>query len=258
MFTGFNLKINDNEKKNLINQYLDKGKILFNKTKKNIAHTLKEYIGLDGVIDCTKLQEDWFPEVNDHIFLSHSHDDKDLAISLATYLKEEYGLKVFIDSCVWNYCDDLLKELDDEYCYNDDKKTYDYTNRNYTTTHVHLMLSTALNKMINKTECIMFLNTDNSILKTEDILSTKTTSPWIYSEITTTIFIKKNTPDRLKNLTFNKKKILNEASEDLKTKYDLNLKHLFPLKYNDLKNLSKENSPECVLNNLYISKNIIS
>ena len=66
------------------------------------------------LIDGSKLQEDWFPTKNLHfdVFLSHSHGDEDKAKKLAAYLKHCYGLTTFIDSCYWNYCDDLLEQLD--------------------------------------------------------------------------------------------------------------------------------------------------
>ena len=56
--------------------------------------------------------------------------------------------------------------------------------------HVHMMLSTALANMIDKTECIMFLNTPNSVSTRDTKL--KTYSPWIYNEIEITRIIEKN------------------------------------------------------------------
>ena len=35
---------------------------------------------------------------------------------LAGYLKHTYGIECFIDSCVWGYANDLLKEIDNRYC----------------------------------------------------------------------------------------------------------------------------------------------
>ncbi|NFU58285.1 hypothetical protein FDF96_10680 [Clostridium botulinum] len=235
MFTGFNLKIDEQSKDFLIKNYYDDGKEIFDGIKKDIKSELESYIGIDGCIDCTKLQDEWFPQLDNHIFLSHSHAYEDIAIGLAGWLNKNFGLDVFIDSCVWNYCDDLLRTLDNEYCLNDGGETYNYTSRNHTTTHVHMMLSTALNKMINKTECIIFLNTDNSILNTKDVVNTQTKSAWIYSEINTTMIVKRVIPDRLQEYLIEKKS-LNEAYNKvpLKTKYDINLKHLFPLEFYEL------------------------
>lgn len=40
---------------------------------------------------------------------------------------------------------------------------YDYNIYNYTTSHVPTMLSIALMKMMAKTECVLFVDSDNSI-----------------------------------------------------------------------------------------------
>lgn len=83
------------------------------KIKKDIQNSLREFIGLDGIIDGTKLQENWFPTKQKFdVFLSHSHNDEKLAICLAGFLKEKLDLDTFIDSCLWRYSNDLLKELD--------------------------------------------------------------------------------------------------------------------------------------------------
>lgn len=61
-----------------------------------------------------------------------------------------------------------------------------------------MMLSTALSLMIDKTECIFFLNTPSSVKPSEGIQKTK--SPWIYSEIVTTQLVRETIPERLKIL----------------------------------------------------------
>ena len=104
----------------------------------------REFIGLDGIIDGTKLQENWFPTKQKFdVFLSHSHNDEKLAILFAGFLKEKLDLDTFIDSCLWRYSNDLLKELDKKYCKYSDGVSYDYNKRNYSSSHVHMMLSIA-------------------------------------------------------------------------------------------------------------------
>ena len=61
--------------------------------------------------------------------------------------------------------------------------------RNYSTSHVHMMLSVALTQMIDNTECLFFLNTPNSL--TPGTIINQTESPWIYSEIATTRLIER-------------------------------------------------------------------
>lgn len=110
---------------------------------------------MDGVIDGTKLQENWFPTKHKfNVFLSHSHNDKQLAIALAGFLKDKLGLNAFIDSCLWGYSNDLLKEIDQRYCRHRNGVSFDYNKRNYSTSHVHMMLSIALSRMIDNCEAV--------------------------------------------------------------------------------------------------------
>lgn len=125
-----------------------------------------------------------FPTVKADIFLSHSFQDSDKAIQLAMELKESCGLDVFIDSCVWGSVYALQKTIDNEYCLSENGKTYDYDERNRSTAHLHMILSTALQRMIDQTDTILFLNTDQSIsLKHSVKDQTKTLSPWIHMEL---------------------------------------------------------------------------
>lgn len=143
----------------------------------------------NGKLDGSKMQQNWFPQIKADIFISHSHKDKDLAIALSEWLFKGFGLSTFIDSCIWGYHNDLLKIIDNEYCKNPEGNSYNYNKRNYSTSHVHMMLSTALSMMIDNTKCILFLNTPNSI-SSHSIIS-KTESPWIYSEIAMTKLVRK-------------------------------------------------------------------
>lgn len=130
MYTGFNLKgvnINSNA------PYSKKWGDLFEEQKIEIRSTLDKYITQDGIIDGTKIQADWFPEVEADIFISHSHTDEKLAINLACWLYDTFNLVAFIDSCVWGYANDLLRQLDDKYCWKEKEELYDYGKRNYST-----------------------------------------------------------------------------------------------------------------------------
>ena len=51
-----------------------------------------------------------------------------------------------------------------------------------------MMLSNSLNKMIDKSECIIFLESENS-LDVKEIIKNGTSSPWIYSELIATELI---------------------------------------------------------------------
>jgi hypothetical protein len=56
-----------------------------------------------------------------------------------------------------------------------------------------MMLSTALNDVIHSTECIIFMNTPES-LKINEVENKKTVSPWIYSELKTASIVERIYP----------------------------------------------------------------
>lgn len=132
------------------------------------------------------------------------------------YLKT--GLVSFIDSEVWSYADDLLKEIDSTYTFNDETNLYDYDRRNVSTSYVHLMLNTALLNMIDRCECLFFLNTPNSFNVEEEIENT-TYSPWIYSELSMANSIEKKIPKRYEELN----KSLREGRESVFSQLDSGL-----------------------------------
>ncbi|MBR4349810.1 MAG: hypothetical protein IKP99_03715 [Bacteroidales bacterium] len=222
--------------------YLKKGKEKFERHKQLVNKNLDQFIiGDSGIIDGSKLQEDWFPTVNCDIFISHSHKDEDLAIALAGWLYETFGLESFIDSCIWGYADDLLEIIDDEHCRNS-TKSYSYKRRNFSTSHVHMMLNMALMQMIDKTECLFFLNTPNSIDLSD--IETRTLSPWIYSEIGISQMIEKKSP-RTKYISDN-------LNESLRISYKLDLSHLANIDHTDLLLWKQKNvREERALNSLY-------
>lgn len=156
--------------------------VILDSPEQNIKRNLESFLNVDGSVNGSQLQGIWFPEIKADVFISHSRKDMDLAKALAYRLHQNFGLISFIDSVVWGYADDLLLSIDDRYCPSADGEGYNYQDRNRSTSHVHMMLSTALGKMIDKTECILFLNTPNSI-KTSDIKLPKTHSPWLLMEV---------------------------------------------------------------------------
>lgn len=198
-------------------------------------------------LDGERIMQDWFPEIDCNVFISHSHNDIHLAKVFAGRLYENFGIKSFIDSSVWGYANDLLKIIDDKYCRNNTTNTYNYTKRNFSTSHIHMMLIAAINKMIDKTECVIFLNTSSSNIGQG--INDKTLSPWIYGEIETTRIIRKERPIRLKAFREGGKII----EENLDVKYPLNLKHLMDLNSDLLVQWSRgsTNKPLDALDKLY-------
>lgn len=230
MFRGFNLHLDW-----FSQEYYNKGIELYNENKKQIKTSIDSFIIDDGSLDGSSMQSNWFPQIEADIFISHSRKDEKRAIALAGWLNEEFGLNTFIDSCIWGYANELLRTIDNSYCLQTDGY-YNYHKRNNSTSHVYMMLSTALLMMMDNTECVFFLNTPSSISVNEVI--DKTESPWIYSELAITQFIRQNVPERLK---------LNELTEAfsgadgkfekggrLNIKYEVDLTHLIAINESSL------------------------
>ena len=181
---------NDTE---LFEMYYNIGLRQFSCYSKVFNKSIEKYLDAEKAIDISELEEDWFnnKELEADVFISHSHKDKDLAIAFAGVLNYEFKLKTFIDSCVWGDSNELLRSMDEKYSrLNEDvPNEYYYKDTLITSSHVHMVLASALMKMINKTECFIFLNTDNSTISVIEEMSKvedeRTYSPWIYLEINT-------------------------------------------------------------------------
>ncbi len=210
MFIPFNIK------KSTIEDICRNGKYEYDTDE--ITRNLKANINLEIIkqafIDGTRLQEEWFPsEFYDSqfkVFISHSHSDETTVKQLAGYLEEHYGIRSFIDSLYWGYVNDLQKSLDDYYASyeREGKKYYDYDTRNFLTANVHIMLSMALMKMMDACECLIFVDSDNSLKY--DKGAKVTPSPWIYEEMGFSNRLRVNIPQRYKDKI---KVTLNETRE---------------------------------------------
>ena len=162
----------------------------------------------------------------------HSHNDQELALILAGWLKDKFDLKVFVDEVIWGSADELLKAIDNQFCRKKDG-TYDYSKRNLTTSHVHAMLTTAILNSIDNSETVIFMNTDNSVPKVESTIQENgqyTLSPWIYEEIIATTVLRKR--DWLEH----RDTPIYEFAEKLpQISYKLPLEHLKEISINDLR-----------------------
>lgn len=241
MFSKFNYSPSNWFYNSTINKFLTRGNEIFQKHEKEVQECLSKYITEDGIINGSDLKEHWFSISHKDVFISHSHKDINRVKAFSGWIYETFGLEAFVDSCSWGYCDDLLKKIDNRYCYNPKSMTYNYNLRNYTTSHVHMMLSTALTEMMDETECVIFFNTPNSINMQEELTKIdrkeKTVSPWIYHELSMTTLLQTRKPNR---------KVILEYAEhrdgDFRVEYDVEkiLKDLTVLTDKDL-NQWKEN-----------------
>ncbi|MBA5791678.1 toll/interleukin-1 receptor domain-containing protein [Flavobacterium sp. xlx-214] len=171
--------------------------------KHNLLLSFEKYLADVLVIDGKLIEDTWFPKIDADIFISHSHKDKDYAISLANYLLKEFNIRSFIDSDAWSFSDDLVELLLNK-TQNVTEKT-----RGIYYSNVYLMLMNSLREMINNTDLFLFLDSENSIKKGSD--EWKTLSPWIYSEIQTVKTIQRRTPFYLNKAIDKRYSNLNES-----------------------------------------------
>lgn len=186
-------KVNLDEIRNTVSTYKLYGQKQSSEMVKAMEPGLTQYLNANGVLDGQKIMDDWFPKVDADIFISHSHRDDNDIHALAGWLKMNLGLTSFIDADVWGYCNDLIKEMYKS-CYPDTKNNYAIGPYNEITAHVHNMLMSALSKMIDKCECLIFVDSDQSISARET--AKKTRSPWIYNELLLSSMIKPRIPQR--------------------------------------------------------------
>lgn len=246
MYSGFNLRLdktatifggtnNFNRLKEIGEKHLNDQKAIFKKE-------LEAYV-VDDIIDGTRIQDEWFPQIEADFFISHSGKDDELANALAGWIHETFRLRCFIDANVWGYSKTLLEQMNSKLS-NKRKDTdggylYDHESCNQVSQHVNTMLSIALQKMIDKVEAVILLNTDNAVRVCSDTHMEKTYSPWIYSEIICTQFIRKKPL-----LAYRNYKLVNKAYYGIfesvqfamhaNISYTVSLKHLKPLRDDNL------------------------
>lgn len=202
------------------------GEEIYEKNKVVVQTTLESFIK-DGIIDGSNLSAHWFPMMEVDVFISHSHQDHDQAIEFAGWLKNCFGLDSFIDSCVWGYSDDLLRIIDNKYCYQSASGMYDYLSRNGSTSHVHMMLANALSEMLDKAECVFFINSPNSINSKEAVDKTK--SPWLFFELSAIRVMRRIVPKRSKLHELIEGSATVKKASKLPIEYVVSLEELTPL-----------------------------
>lgn len=180
------------------NDYEGLGRSLFADVVNQANDSLHEYISEDGFLEGDVIQDAWFPKLKGKfdVFISHSHNDEDLAFAFAGWLNKKFKLRCFLDKYVWNSADGLIRKLDD-LCRRPEKKGYDYKDRNMTTSQVHAMLTSAIMQEIDDCDALFLLNTPESV-NVIDGVHEYTLSPWIFLEIGLSKVIEKkwNNPKR--------------------------------------------------------------
>lgn len=235
MYKGFNLTLSDSFLNTDLSmtQYdicIDK-----EENKQRIRKKVEDFMNAEGTVSADEIVEDWFDSIEADIFISHSHRDEDLAIKLAIWLQDEFGLTSFIDSCVWGNFVDLSKDFNNRFSKSEFGSTYDYDKAQNVFAHMNTILNTSLTKMIDKCEVVFFLNTENSISDSSFSKEGITLSPWIYHELLISKVIRK-TPHIRGSMEskFEEKVFDSMISESLKIEYDLEIDHLYSLNEQNL------------------------
>lgn len=232
MYKGFNLEL-DLKRDDAFEEYYKIGHYNYLKIQKPIQKKLNIFIYPDKGIDGTKLEQNWFPEFETDIFISHSHMDKDLAIALSGWLIKEHNITSFVDSCLWGYSKNLLRSINRDYSWSDKTKNiFSYEKVNFASSHVNMMLSNALSLMIDKSECFILLNTPDSIKAYKDV--NKTESPWIYSEIFMSKLLCGKKPKRFIGKLHESTESFSKGLDrpNLRIDYDLDISHLKKIEFN--------------------------
>jgi hypothetical protein len=184
MYVGFELKNYRN-----LSSIPTSERDLFKSGDKAKIDNLKKYLicqfEKDDVIDAEEVAKHLFPSTSNHIFLSHSHGDEQCAIDFAISMKKK-GVDVFVDSCAWGYFQDLIDSLNRQYAlpeHVDGRTIYDYNRATEIAAGVHMILASALQRMISNCELFVFLNSSNSTPIKDYKSFDRTLSPWISSEL---------------------------------------------------------------------------
>lgn len=173
--------------------------------------------GESGIIDGERLRNFVFPTYNYDVFISHSHDDLEKAKQFAAWLEEKYNYRVFLDSFVWNSADGLLREIDNLYC-KQRNGLYNYHRRNYSTAHIHTMLSMSIMEIIKRSKVGILIDSHHSINleRLRNSNQAKTLSPWIYQEI---MFMRQFATNRSSTRMFSSENL----NEDLQIAHSVDL-----------------------------------
>lgn len=231
---GYNLLMNESDISRYYNSsYMKEYEELENKLNKNIATNIDRFTKYNGKLNAKDMMDNWFPIDDYDVFISHSHKDLQYALIVYKYLKA-MGYKPFIDSICWGYSDDLLRQIDDIYCYDKESNTYRYGDRNITTSHVHIMLMSSLEKILSACNMFVFISSENSITK-DELKADITESPWIYNELLLSKILINRDEQRIVKGGI-------DIQESLQIEYPAEVKHLTTLTYGKYINLLKNYS----------------
>ena len=104
MYISFDLKSEENGftlgNSEEINNWERMGEVCNSEIKEKAKKILIKYLN-EEIIDGSTLVGEWFKVLKSDIFISHSHNDRKLALIFAGWLKDRIGLNVFVDEMIW-------------------------------------------------------------------------------------------------------------------------------------------------------------
>ncbi|MDF3983069.1 hypothetical protein P3W24_12265 [Luteibacter sp. PPL201] len=248
MLNGFKLSLDNVDP---FADWIKDGREILESTWPKKSRELDDFIA-KGVLDGDAIKGKWFQKTNAHVFISHAHANESQALGLAGFLWKKLGLLPFVDSLIWGDQTELQSRIDRKYCWTDNKKeTFNYDKRNYSTSHVHMMLATSLTAAMDSCECLIFLDTPKSISIADadapDLGKVATESPWIYHELMTSSVLERKADERRPELKLAMESHRVHASdgagidEPLRVAYRAPVKHLSQMPVEKLQEAARRN-----------------
>lgn len=245
MYSGYNLKINEDSyifSDDNFEYFKEIGEQHLGNQMDEFQSKIQECV-MREKMDGSEIQNNYFPQIDADIFISHSNVDQDLALALAGWLNRKFGLKCFVDAAEWNYAETLRRELNDMVSNkredDDGGWLYDHQSCNEVSQHVDIMLAIALYQMIDRVESVFLLNTEHAVQEVHDgNRMDETYSPWIYLEMICTQLVRKKPrceyrDDETDILRHSLSESM-ESARRLSIPYEVPLEHLTSINSNDL------------------------
>ena len=250
MHSGFNLILTDSDWKEI---YFDGGIVSIGEVKSVPSHNDETYykellneLCQKSVLQADEIKKELFPSVKATVFISHSHDDLKKAMWLTNWLREAYKIRAFIDTDYWGNYKDILKCLNDMFCKDNSfpkrrMTRYYYEEVINATAHVHMMLISSINEMIDNTDWFFFINTPNSFQRGREGFLRKIPtrgqmpSPWIHHELNISRIVKRRRPSIMMEKCYRPaSKRLLTRTQSLSITHQQDLDHLLPCNKDDL------------------------
>lgn len=165
-------------------------KLSYAKKSEDVLSEIKRYIDENDDLDAKVIMELMFQTDTPHLFISHKSQNSNQAIRLANILFEEYKIKSFIDSQVWQHIDVVGKMINDKTSILEESggtTTYNHTSANIVASNMFSMLSVALLETMDRSDGYLYIDSnidDGEKLSYNNIKTLKTKSPWLFLEAT--------------------------------------------------------------------------